>query len=369
MQRKIAASLLHAGAHSGAMVRDLTSSKTLYAARADLTRVPASVEKLYTTATALRRFGPSARLTTELRFAGTLYDSGVLNGNLILRGGGDPTLGSGDIDALASAASQAGLKRISGAIVGDESRFDTRRGGPSSGWGVDYYLGGSLGALTVNRGSGDSARPGRAAAIALAKELRSRGIRSADATRAGKAPTASTRIAYVRSPTIAALAKATNVPSDNFIAETLLKNLGARYGSGGTTSRGAAVVSSFLRRVGIRARVVDGSGLSRGNRTTPREVVALLSEMHQSTQRANFENSLAVAGRTGTLAGRMNGTAAEGVCRGKTGTLSDVSGLSGICRAANGHVIAFSMLMNSVSTDRARGLQDSVLKAIARLSD
>jgi D-alanyl-D-alanine carboxypeptidase/D-alanyl-D-alanine-endopeptidase (penicillin-binding protein 4) len=125
---------------------------------------------------------------------------------------------------------------------------------------------------------------------------------------------------------------------------------------------------SYLKRFGIRPQISDGSGLSRGNRTSPRELVALLTAMHESPQRAAFEDSLAVAGRSGTLAGRMNGSAAEGACRGKTGTLSDVSGLSGLCTAKNGHVIVFSMLMNSVSPASARSLQDRAVKAIANLS-
>ena len=100
-----------------------------------------------------------------------------------------------------------------------------------------------------------------------------------------------------------------------------------------------------------------------------REVVALLTAMHNDPQRAAFEDSLAVAGRSGTLAGRMNGSAAEGKCRGKTGTLSDVSALSGLCLTKSRHVIVFSILMNGVSPSSARSLQDSAVKAIANYSD
>ena len=125
---------------------------------------------------------------------------------------------------------------------------------------------------------------------------------------------------------------------------------------------------SYLKRFGISPQISDGSGLSRGNRTSPRELVALLAAMHESPQRAAFEGSLAVAGRTGTLAGRMKGSAAEGACRGKTGTLSDVSGLSGLCTSKNGHVIVFSMLMNSVSPASARSLQDRAVQAIANFN-
>ena len=368
VQKRIASALLHSGASSGALVTDLTAQQLLYAARADLARVPASNEKLYTTATVLGRFGPSARLSTELLVSGTIDANGLLSGDLILRGGGDPTLSSADIDSLGRAVQRAGIEKVSGGVVGDESRFDKRRGGPASGWGVDSYIGGSLGGLVLNRGSGDYRNPGLAAASALSQELRSLKITRAVAARTGKAPTGAKRISLLRSPTVSDLIAMTNIPSDNFLAEMLVKNLGARFGGAGTTSAGAGVMRTFLRRFGLAPQISDGSGLSRANRTSPREVVALLSAMHNDPQHQAFENSLAVAGRSGTLAGRMNGSAAEGNCRGKTGTLSDVSGLSGLCLTKSGHVIVFSMLMNSVSPDRARSLQDSAVKAIANYS-
>ncbi|MBJ7342784.1 MAG: D-alanyl-D-alanine carboxypeptidase/D-alanyl-D-alanine-endopeptidase [Solirubrobacteraceae bacterium] len=369
VQKRIAAALLKSGASSGALVTDLTAGEPLYAARADLARVPASTEKLYTTATALGRFGPSARLSTELLTSGTIDANGLLSGDLILRGGGDPTFSSEDIDSLGRAVQRAGIEKLSGGVVGDESRFDKRRGGPASGWSADGYIGGSLGGLVLNRGSGDYANPGLAAANALSQELRSLKITRGVAARTGKAPSGAERISLLRSPTVSDLIAMTNIPSDNFLAEMLVKNLGARFGGAGTTPAGAGVIRSFLRRFGLAPQISDGSGLSRANRTSPREVVALLTAMHNDPQHQTFEDSLAVAGRSGTLAGRMNGSAAEGNCRGKTGTLSDVSGLSGLCLTESGHVIVFSILMNGVSPSSARTLQDSAVKAIANYSD
>ena len=368
VQKKIASALLHAGASSGALVTDLTTAETLYAARADLARVPASNEKLYTTAATLGRFGPLARFNTELLASGTIDADGLLTGDLILRGGGDPTFSSDDIDSLGRAVRKAGIVAITGAVIGDESRFDKRRGGPASGWSVDGYIGGSLGALVLNRGSGSSKAPGLAAAASLSSELRSLKIERGEAARLGLTPSGAKRISLISSPAISDLIAMTNIPSDNFLAEMLIKNLGARFGGGGTTPAGAAVVRSFVKRFGVAPQVSDGSGLSRANRTSPRELVALLSAMHSNPQRTAFENSLAVAGRSGTLAGRMNGSAADGRCRGKTGTLSDVSSLSGLCTTKSGHVIIFSMLMNSVSPASARSLQDSAVKAIAAYS-
>ena len=92
-------------------------------------------------------------------------------------------------------------------------------------------------------------------------------------------------------------------PSDNFFAETLVKDLGARYGGAGTTAAGAAVVAQTIASLlGIHPRVVDGSGLSEADRTSPYEVADLLVELAPTPIGAMLRDSLAVAGRTGTLA-------------------------------------------------------------------
>jgi D-alanyl-D-alanine carboxypeptidase/D-alanyl-D-alanine-endopeptidase (penicillin-binding protein 4) len=328
VQKRIGSALLRAGSSSGALVADLTTGERLYAARADLARVPASNEKLYTTATILGRFGAQARFNTELFASGVVDEDGLLDGDLILRGGGDPSFSGEDIDSLGRAVQRAGITAVTGGIVGDESRFDKRRGGPASGWSVDGYIGGSLGALVLNRGSGDYGNPGLAAANALSRELRGLEIERGRKARTGLTPAGAKRISLLRSPTVSGLIEVTNTASDNFYAEMLIKNLGARFANSGSTTAGAAVMRSYLKRFGIRPQISDGSGLSRGNRTSPRELVALLTAMHESPQRAAFEGSLAVAGRSGTLAGRMN----------------------------------------SVSPASARSLQDRAVKAIANLS-
>ena len=79
-----------------------------------------------------------------------------------------------------------------------------------------------------------------------------------------------------------------------------------------------------------------------------------------------FRNSLPIAGREGTVADRMRGTAAEGNCATKTGTLDGVSALSGYCDAGGGHTIAFSVLNNGVDIDAAHVAQDRIAAAIAR---
>jgi D-alanyl-D-alanine carboxypeptidase/D-alanyl-D-alanine-endopeptidase (penicillin-binding protein 4) len=114
--------------------------------------------------------------------------------------------------------------------------------------------------------------------------------------------------------------------------------------------------------------VVDGSGLSRANRTTPRQVVTLLDHMASEAAGPAFETSLAVAGRNGTLDGRMRRSAARDRCKAKTGTLRDVSALAGYCQTTAGARVAFAILMNGVSPYGARRLQDRMLGALARYS-
>ena len=122
-----------------------------------------------------------------------------------------------------------------------------------------------------------------------------------------------------------------------------------------------------VARFKIAPQVVDGSGLSRNDRTTPRQIVRLLSGMAGTSSADAFDASLPVAGRTGTLYNRMRRTAAQDRCHAKTGTLHDVSTLAGYCTTAAGRRIAFAFLMNSTTVWRAHPLQDAMTAALARL--
>ena len=372
-----------AGSRSGAMVVELPSGRTLFASRADTPRVPASNEKLYTTSVSLLRFGAAGRLTTTVLGAGTL-SAGTFTGNLYLRGGGDPTFGSAGfvsrawgtgatVSDLARAVARAGIGRVRGDIVGDESYFDRRRGVPSTGYAFSYDIGAPLSALEFNRGlantngSAIQSHPAAFAANQLRAALRAAGVRVIGSIREGATPATARRLARVSSPPMSTLIRLTNVPSDNYLAEMLLKDLGAAFGAGGSTAAGTAVVRAQLARFGIQpAALVDGSGLSHRDHTSPRQVVTLLSRMAASPSLAQpFRSSLAVACRSGTLAFRMCGTAASGRCRGKTGTLSGVSALSGYCPVSGGRTIAFSFLMNGVGNSGAHILQNRMAAAIA----
>lgn len=378
LRARLAASLAPAGGASGAYVVDLSTGRSLFARRADSRLIPASVNKLGTTATALERYGPDATIPTAVLGTGTLGDDGTYRGTLYLRGEGDPTFGSdsftsraygggGTTGDLARKLDALGIERVRGRVVGDESFFDALRGVPDSGYATSIYIG-PLSALGWNRAAGPGGfqrRPALYAAARLTDALRERGISVSGAPSTGPTPAGADGLAETESLPIATIIRLTNRPSDNYLAEMLLKGIGARFGTRGSTAAGAAVVARQQAQWGARPVVVDGSGLGRGNRTTARNVVRLLTGMASSPRFAVFRDSLPVAGRSGTLAGRMNGTIAQGRCQAKTGTLSNVSGLAGYCRTANGHTAAFAVLMNRVSVGGARGLQDRMAVAIA----
>ncbi len=376
-------SMRAAGRASGASVVDLATGQALYANRAGVGRLPASVQKLWTTSTALLAFGPTARLTTSVladgRLAGTTF-----HGTLYLRGGGDPTFGSAGFDganygtgatvqALVSGLVRTlGLRTLDGSVVADESQFDARRGTPATGYRANPQVEGSLSALVFNRDWADPygqtlfPRPALQAAIQFAAALRAAGVHLAAATpvSAGITPASAQLVTAVRSPAIADLVHLTNTPSDNFFAETLLKDLGAQYGAGGTTAAGAAVVRTTIAGTfHLRPRLDDGSGLSRYDRSSPGDVVSLLRQ-----QQANpaFTSSLAVAGETGTLRHELRGTAAQGRCRGKTGTLVDASSVVGYCRARDGHTLAYAFMMNSINPDVAHPIENAMELALVR---
>jgi D-alanyl-D-alanine carboxypeptidase/D-alanyl-D-alanine-endopeptidase (penicillin-binding protein 4) len=367
-KRALAREMARAGGSSGAYVIDLGSEQELYAAKPDVARMPASVNKLYTTATALLRYGPDGTFTTEVLADSVPDDAGRIAGDVVLRGGGDPTFGAAAVSELAGQLTRTGLKRIDGRVIGDESMFDAFRGVPSSSFRLTSEVG-PLSALSYNHGRSGryfQAAPARFAAQALEKALERRGVEVAGSARTGRAGAGMTPLSDWKSPPVAAIVRQMNHPSDNYIAEMLIKGLGAQFGDAGSTAAGGAVIREALVPFEISPTVVDGSGLSRSDRTSPREVVRLLEAMDGSEAAGAFRESLPVVGRSGTVSRRMRGTAAQDRCRTKTGTLRDVSALAGVCTTIGGERVAFAFLMNRVYPSSARVLQDRMTVALAR---
>jgi serine-type D-Ala-D-Ala carboxypeptidase/endopeptidase (penicillin-binding protein 4) len=357
------------GSHAGAYVVDLGTGRVLYRRNAERALAPASNEKLLTTSAALVRLGPETTLDTVVRPSpdAVLQPDGTLEGDLILVGAGDPTLDDVALGDLVSQLRTAGIRRVTGAVVGDESLFDNRRGSYDSNFGYDSDLGGELGALTWGHGAFDSRGPGYYAAARLRYLLKKADVRVTRKVAVAPAATIDTpTLAVHLSAPVADLISFTNHPSDNFYAETLLKLLGARAGTGGSTGEGILAAQEFLGGLGVRARMYDGSGLSRADRVSPHQIVRLLAAMAGRPEADAFRASLAAPGEWGTLQHRMTHSAARGACRAKTGTLIGVSALSGYCFDEAGHTVVFSLIENGVCAVCVKRLEDQMVPMLAR---
>lgn len=444
----------------GVLVTSLDRGDTLFSVQPDLPLAPASNAKLYSTAAALYFLGPDYRFSTYVLADGPIRD-GVLEGDLILYGTGDPAISGRMIEGptaalrvLVDSLRRHGVREIRGAVVGDGSYFDAEWTGP--GWNpndLDTWYGAPVGALSIaenlvslrflpgppgeparirttpatiglaveNRvrtvaGGSSSVRieraadrliatgqiarrhagitrtlpvvdPANFAASALRAALEEGGIEVrggvrtvSDAARSrvtlGGAPRDASgapppRVLAVHlSPRLDAIAAVTNHISHNLFADALLKMVGRVAFGEGSFAAGRRAVQHLLEREASvdssTVRLVDGSGLSRINRVTARTTIHLLDFMARSDLSGDYVETLPQAGSLLGLR-RMQGTAAAGNLRAKTGTIRNVSSLSGYVRAANGEQLAFSIIANGVpSTARAKRTEDAIGARLAR---
>jgi D-alanyl-D-alanine carboxypeptidase/D-alanyl-D-alanine-endopeptidase (penicillin-binding protein 4) len=330
---------------------------------------PASNEKLAVALATLEELGPRFRIPTRVYGEGH-QDGNVWRGRLVIKGYGDPTLARHDLRDLAREIRSRGIRWVTGGVIADESFFDTRRMGP--GWKPSYYKEECppLSALIVARGERDGvvvSDPALMTAKAFRTALEGGGIHVVrGVAKAAVKPTAA-RLADVYSPRVMVIVKLMNLESDNFLAEMLLKEVGARSGTQGSTAAGLVVTRRVLSDRGVPlagVRLKDGSGLSRLDRWTARGLAALLRTAWSDTRiSAIFFNSLPIAGNTGTLADRMESAPARGAVRAKTGTTSAASALSGYVKQA----FVFSILQNGspVPATNARRSQDRFAQILA----
>lgn len=356
-------------ARTGAFALDLQSGRVVYDLHPGRSLRPASNEKLAVALAALERLGPEHRIPTRVLGAGSRAGS-TWRGRLVLRGFGDPTLTRADLRKLASKLRTAGIRRVTGRIIGDETYFDKRRTAP--GWKPSYYKIQSppLSALVVDRARSDGRTVGNPAfwaAKAFRKALVGTGISVGGKAVRGTAPNGARMLAAVRSQTIKALVKRMNKVSDNFYAEMLVKHLGAKIRGTGSTSAGTAVVKTVLRNRGVPmqgVRIVDGSGLSVYDRLTARALAALLiSAWSDPAVKAAFTASLSVAGVDGTLEDRMLRGPAHGFVRAKTGTTTTASALSGY--VGSKYVFVILQNGNPIPWWYARRAQDRFAQILA----
>jgi D-alanyl-D-alanine carboxypeptidase/D-alanyl-D-alanine-endopeptidase (penicillin-binding protein 4) len=369
-----------AGPHSGALVYDLTAKRTLFELREGVGRPPASIEKLYTSLALLRMLGPSARLQTTVLGSGHLGRHGVWRGNLYLRGGGDPTLGDGAFNRIwdsgyGPTASQLvhqlkghGIRRVTGKVIGDESLFDRRRGGMLTKLNADVPdFGGQLSALTYDHGA--SARrlnPAAFAARELSLVMKAAGVHARADVKTAVTPVHAHVLAVVSSPPLWVMLRLMDVPSDDLFAELLTKQLGKRFADEGSIAAGAQVVAAAITAYGIHPKILDGSGLSKSDRSSPRDVVDLLRDIWQTPEGKILSASMPVVGVNGTVRTIAVHTPAQRNCIAKTGTLNDVTNLAGYCRRPGHHQLVFALMVDGPNNGSALVLESRMIAAIAR---
>jgi len=349
---------------TGALAVDLRTGRVVFRRNDALALAPASSEKLAVTLAALRVLGPGFRFRTEVAGEGALED-GVWRGDLVLVGAGDPTLTLADLGRLAGSLRAYGIRRVSGRIVGDEHHFDTLRAAPD--WKPSFldFESAPLSALVVIPGANSSAA---AAARAFRAALGRRGVRVAGQATTGRARADAVQLAVDVSAPLSRIVREMNRESDNFVAEMIVKELGATVAERGSTAAGIDVVRTSLAEAGIPlagVRLADGSGLSLGDRLTTRALVAILE--NGADDRAigpTFVDSLAVAGESGTLEHRLARRPTRGRVRAKTGTTDEASALAGFVRDR----YVFAVLQNGSPVDAwaARLAQDRFVTVLAR---
>ena len=168
----------------------------------------------------------------------------------------------------------------------------------------------------------------------------------------GIAPEDNDVLVQRRSDPLASILSDMNKSSNNFIAETVLRTIGAEvYGIPGTTDKGLRVVADYLTELGIDPSeyvLVNGSGLSRKSVLRPTHINAVLLDMaHDTRVGSEYRSSLAIAGVDGTLWRRLSEN--PGGVRGKTGTIDGVHALVGYVEAGNHQMYGFSFLVNGIS--------------------
>ena len=380
LRTSLSKSLDRAGPHIGALVFDLADGTELYGIHPGYGRPPASVEKLWTTTAVLNLLGADARLDTTVLGTGHLA-GGVWHGNLYLHGGGDPTFGDASFNHVWNGGNgptpaqlivqlrRRGIRRVTGRVYGDESLFDHRRGGLITNYKADPGdLGGQLSALTYDHGTVMAHyNPATFAAHEFVQTMHTLGVQGVAARHDGTAPKHAQLLATVGSPPMSVMLRLMNVPSDDLFAEMFTKQLGLRYGHGGTITSGARVISNTIRsRYGLEPEIEDGSGLGRQDRTSPEQIVQLETELWHTRLGDQLAATLPTVGVNGTVQGFGLKSAAAGHCIAKTGSLDDVSNLAGYCSARGHQPLAFAFFIDGPENGTAFWYESKMVAAIAR---
>ena len=347
---------------------------------------PASTEKVLTATAALNVFGPTHRFNTKVTTAKAL-NGDTVTGDLYLLGDGDPVLSTvgyqkaakhqpalaTSIEKLADSVAATGLKKVTGTVIGDESKFATDRSGATWGFQYDVTTGtGPLSALVLNDSFTEDGSavesPSGYAAKTLQKLLEKRGISFGGNAIGGAAPADTLVLTSIDSPPLLDIVSEMLRNSDNLTAEMLAKNIDAASFGEATIESSAARVVKMLSTQGFDTTAValkDSSGLDRGNRAT---CTALANTMHAIGRRGEIgTHGLAVAGESGTLSKRYLKTPAAGRLRAKTGSIPNVAGLVGFVDPPENSgqpIITFALILNNVDDGQKFVMEDALVKTL-----
>lgn len=300
-----------------------------------VSRLPASNQKLISTAFALDRLGPDHRLSTQLWR--------LPDGRLRLIGQGDPDLAVPQLQRFARMAVTS-----SGATASTPVRLELAEESPEAWWPRGWHWGDRSAAygapvtrLAVTSNTIDDAvmnPPGRLRTL-LDRSLASQGGNGAISLSVISAreqlPAGAVMVHQEPSTSMDGLLSLANTESHNFTAEVLLRTAAGTWDEDEATRR----VTTWLSQQGLPlqgVRVRDGSGLDRGDRVTSRFLAALLLRMDQHPYARHYVGSMAIAGQRGTLRHLFNGTSLEGRLHAKTGTLTGVRAISGVLFTEDG---------------------------------
>jgi D-alanyl-D-alanine carboxypeptidase/D-alanyl-D-alanine-endopeptidase (penicillin-binding protein 4) len=339
--------------------------------------VPASNQKL------LLSMALYATLTPEYRIPTTVYgpapDDGVVRGRVWLSGRGDPAVTGGGrygrnlpfeptrLARLARVLKNAGVEKIKGRVVGDTGFFgrDWYAPGWSSNFPADEVPLPSALTFEGNTHNGTHiSNPEWRAARALTRRLESKGIRVTKGARAASMPVGQAPLATVFSRPLQVLVRYMNRKSSNFFAEVFAKLLGVmRNGAPGTIAKGAdAIENWWAQRWGVALTANDGSGLSYDNRVSPRGITRLLDVATEHAWGPQLRKDMPTGGQ-GTLEDRLEGIPV----RAKTGTLSNISALSGWVWLRREKAWAtFSILSGGLPKYTAAAIEDRVVTVLHR---
>lgn len=374
------------GGRGSISIVDVTTGRTVFAQNPDIAIVPASTTKLVTGATVLAARGPTYRIATKVV-------AGASPGEVVLVGGGDPTLtagaggtypGAARLDELARATKDALGGVAPTRVVYDVSLYSGDAPfGP--GWDADVPTGGYGGPITALMLDGARTNPrqrsGQGARLAqpdlFAAQTFARLLGVPGGAVAGTAPSGAKELAKVESAPMLRLVEIMMTESDNIIAEALAKQVALATGQPGTFAAASAAMRAVLTDLDIPIEgygLADGSGLSRFNKLTPALLTALLARTAKPGEPdlRGVLTGLPVGGYSGTLAARYRspatGGSGAGTVRGKTGTLTGVASLAGVLVDADGRMLAFAAMTDAVPAGGGTNAQqqlDRVAAAIA----